>query len=102
MIRLPLACVLLAASVCALAAEPAPVPKPTCGQPPKVPGAQLRTDDFTMKRFKADVKTFQECLKAYVEEQQAIAKAHSDAASAAAEDYNKAVNDINAKLKEAD
>ena len=97
-----LACALLAATVCARAAEPAPIPKPDCGATPKVPGSQMRNDDFTMKHFKADVKKFQECLKSYVEEHQAIAKAHSDAASVAAEDYNKAVNDINAKLKEAD
>jgi hypothetical protein len=100
--RLLFACALLAATVSTRAAEPAPVPKPDCGQPPKVPGPQMRNDDFTMKHFKADVKKFQECLKGYVDEQQAIAKAHADAASAAAEDYNKAVNDINAKLKEAD
>jgi len=96
------AALLGAAAFCAHAADAPPVPQPQCEAAPKAPGRQMREDDFAMKRFKRDVKAYQDCMKAYIDEREAIMKANQDAASAAAQQYNKAMTEINEGLKSAD
>jgi hypothetical protein len=100
--RSALAAALLGAALCANAADSPNVPKPQCEAAPKVPGRQMREDDFAMKRFKRDVKAFQDCMKAYIDERQGIMKANQDAMNAAVEQYNKAMTEINEGLKSAD
>jgi hypothetical protein len=100
--RHALAAALLGAALCANAADAPPVPKPQCEAAPKAPGRQMREDDFAMKRFKREVKAYQDCMKAYIDERQGIMKANQDAMNAAVEQYNKAMTEINEGLKSAD
>ena len=100
MTRTLLAAALLLAAGTLQAADVPPVPKPQCDPVPQAPGAGMRNDDFVMKRFKRETKRYEECMKAYVDEHQAIAKANYDAANAAADQYNKTVKEINEQLKD--
>jgi hypothetical protein len=102
MIRLLLAAALAAASFGAQAADAPNIPQPKCDEAPKAPGKAMREDDFAMKRFKRDVKAYQDCMKVYIDERQAVMKANQDAANAAAEQYNKAMTEINDQLKNPD
>jgi hypothetical protein len=97
--RILLAAALLLAAGTLQAADAPAVPKPDC-RAPHAPGAAMRGDEFAMKRFKRDTKHYEDCMKSYVDEHQAIAKAHYDAANAAADEYNKTVKAINEELKE--
>lgn len=102
MIRTFLVAALAAAAFGAQAADAPSVPPPKCDAAPRAPGAQMREDDFAMKRFKRDLKAYQDCMKAYIDERQAAMKAQQDAANAAAEQYNKAMTSINEQLKNPD
>lgn len=102
MIRPFLAAALAAAALGAQAADTPSIPQPKCDAAPRAPGRQMREDEFAMKRFKRDVKAYQDCMKAYIDERQAAMKANQDAANAAAEQYNKAMTDINEQLKNPD
>lgn len=77
------------------AAKVPEVPKPTCGAAPELPGRTMMQDSAVRKRFETDVKQYKECLKAYVEERQAVAKANAAAG-------NEAVNAFNAWVKALD
>lgn len=105
--RLTLAAALLAAAPFVLAqtdapkaadaaAKPAPdVPKPHCGAEPELPGRTMMQDSAVRKRFETDVQKYKECVKAYVDERQAAARAHTAAG-------NEAVNSFNAWVKALD
>lgn len=105
--RLTLAAVMLAAAPFAFAqadapkadaaaAKPAPdVPKLNCGPEPELPGRTMMQDSSLRKRFETDVQKYKECVKAYVDERQAAARAHTHAG-------NEAVNSFNAWVKALD
>lgn len=99
MMRTLFAAVALAAACVAHAADAPQVAKPQCDAPPHAPGAAMRGDDFAMKRFNRETKRYEDCMKAYVDEHQAIAKANQDAAAAAADEYNKTIKQLNDELK---
>jgi hypothetical protein len=99
MTRTLLAAALVAAAAPAFAADAPPIPKPQCDPVPRAPGMAMRSEDMVMKRFKRDVDRYEKCMKAYVDDHQAIAKANTDAANAAADEYNKNIADINKDLK---
>ena len=71
------------------------VPKANCGPAPELPGRTMMQDASVRKRFEGDVQKFKECMKAYVDERQAAAKANAAAG-------NQAVNDFNAWVKALD
>ena len=77
------------------AAKAPDVPKPNCGAAPELPGRTMMQDASVRKRFESDVQKFKECMKAYVDERQAAAKAHAAAG-------NEAVNEFNAWVKALD
>ena len=77
------------------AAKAPDVPKPNCGPAPELPGRTMLQDSSVRKRFEADVQKYKECMKAYVDERQAAAKANAAAG-------NEAVNDFNAWVKALD
>ncbi|HUJ01503.1 MAG TPA: hypothetical protein VLY46_14785 [Usitatibacter sp.] len=99
MIRTFLAAAILAAAGASQAADAPQVAKPQCDPKPRAPGIGMRNDDFVMKRFNQDAKRYEDCMKAYVTEHQALAKANQDAAEAAADEYNKTIKQINDELK---
>jgi hypothetical protein len=99
MTRTLLAAALLVAASSAGAADAPQIPKPQCEPIPQAPGMAMRSEELAMKRFKREVDRYEKCMKAYVDEHQALAKANNEAANAAADEYNKTINDINKQLK---
>ena len=105
--RTILAAALLAAAPFAFAQAPdaarpadaakaaADVPKPSCGAAPELPGRTIMQDTAVRKRFEGEVQRYKECMKAYVDERQAAARAHTAAG-------NEAVNGFNAWVKALD
>ena len=100
----------VAAGVLAYAAATAPVlaqpagasaevPQHKCGQVPPMPGERMMEDQTIRRRFEREVKTYGDCVKAYVAERQASAQALNNQAKAHAEAANAAVIEYNAVLK---
>jgi len=90
----------LVASLLALAAgavlaqTPAPsATKPACSKPDAFPGRLA--SDTQKKTWQKDVMTWQDCVKAYVKDQQALADAHLKAANTAIDEYNAATKEFN-------
>ncbi len=78
------------------AQTPAPAPsvtKPACSKPEAFPG-RLASDN-QKKTWQKDVMTWQDCVKAYVKEQQALADAHLKAANNAVDEFNAATKEFN-------
>lgn len=67
---------------------PIEVPKPNCGTPPELPGRLLLQEANVQKRFQNEVNKYKECMKAYVDDRQAVSKANADAGNAAINEYN--------------
>ena len=105
---------LIVAAVCAIdvalvgiaLAQPAPAvqasvtPAPNCekpGDPPAIGGPELSKDAAERRRstWSKNMKTYFECLKRFIEEQQAAAAPHIRAANAAVDEYNKAIKIYN-------
>ena len=92
----PLALAQADASKAADTAKAAPdIPKPSCGTAPELPGSTIMQDSAVRKRFESDVQRYKECMKAYVDERQAFARANAAAG-------NEAVNSFNAWVKALD
>ena len=75
---------------------PAPAPsvaKPVCNKPEAFPG-RLASDN-QKKTWQKDVVTWQDCVKAYVKEQQALADVHLKAANNAVDEYNATTKEFN-------
>lgn len=88
------------------AAAPAPstVAPMSCAKPVLLPPTKALSKKESEK-LNADNKSFQDCVKAYVgarkavvDEHNAIAKAHADAAVAAQAEFNAYVTELNANL----
>jgi hypothetical protein len=75
------------------------VPKHQCGTAPEVPGRMVSSQRGVLERFNKDLKTYQSCMQAYLEERKADSKAHHDAANAAIEEYNAAMRAVNEAQK---
>ena len=104
---------LLLCSVAASAQAPAPVAAPattvapaSCTKPVLSPPTKAMSKKESDK-LNVDNKSYQDCVKAYVtarkavvDEHNAVAKAHADAAVAAQTDFNTYVTELNANLAE--
>lgn len=97
---------LSSAAVYAQAPEPAApgVAAMSCARPVLLPPTKALSRKESEK-LNADNKSFQDCVKAYVgarkavvDEHNAIAKAHADAAVAAQTEFNAYVTELNANL----
>ena len=78
------------------AQTPAPAPsvaKPACTKPEAFPG-RLASDN-QKKTWQKDVVTWQDCVKAYVKDQQGLADLHLKAANTAIDEYNAATKEFN-------
>ena len=78
-------------------------PAPNCekpGDPPAVGGTELAKDGAERKRsnWSKSMKGYIDCLKRFVEEQQAAAAPHIRAANAAVDEFNKAVKIYNDQI----
>jgi hypothetical protein len=81
------------------AAPPAPVPKHNCGKPAEYPG-NLATD-AQKKNWQKDYVTYVDCVKKFIEEQQALAEPHVKASNDAINEYNAAVKAYNETVQKA-
>ena len=82
------------------AASSAPIPKPECGKPDEYPG-NLASDN-QRRNWQKEYVGYIDCLKKFIEEQQALAQPHVKASNAAIAEYNagvKAYNDTVQKAK---
>ena len=81
------------------AAPAAPLPKHNCTKPGEFPG-NLASD--TQKRtWQKDYVGYVDCLKKFIEEQQALADPHVKAANAAINEYNAGVKEYNEQAQKA-
>ena len=82
------------------AASTAPIPKPECGKPSEYPG-NLASDN-QKRTWQKEYVAYIDCLKKFIEEQQALAAPHVKASNAAINEYHagvKAYNDTVQKAK---
>jgi len=95
-----LALALAASAIRAQTSAPGPsAAKPACSKPEAFPGRLA--SDSQKKTWQKDVVTWQDCVKAYVKEQQAIADAHLNAANNAVDEFNAATKQFNEQAQAA-
>lgn len=83
----------------AFAQAPAvPVVAPHGCKKPEFPG-KLGTES-AIRRWGTDFKKYTDCLKAYIDERNAIIKANTPPAQAAIEEFNASVTEYNTQVKE--
>jgi hypothetical protein len=97
---LALACAFATSAALAQAPAAAPaapvveMPKPKCEPVPEYPGRLAMSVESKRKGFERDMKNFETCMKAFLEERKAIIKANETGANAAIEDYNTVMKKI--------
>ncbi len=84
----------------AATAQTTDVPAMKCEPKPKLAGERMMEDPTVRRRFERDMKTYGECVKAYVAERQTAAKSAQEAAKAQADAGNSAVVEYNAFVKQ--
>jgi hypothetical protein len=83
----------------AAAAAPAAIPKPSCTKAGEYPG-NLASD--TQKRqWQKEYVGYVDCLKKFIEDEQALAEPHVKASNAAINEYNAAVKAYNEQVQKA-
>lgn len=85
----------LAFSTGAYAAPAVEAPKHKCESPPEVPGRLVGAQRGVREKFEKELKAYQDCMTAYLEERKVSMKAHQEAANATIEEYNRAMRAIN-------
>ena len=94
------AAALLLAGAGAAMAQTTDVPAMKCEPKPQLAGDRMMEDPSVRRRFERDMKTYGECVKAYVAERQAAAKSYQEAAKAQIDVGNSAVVEYNAFVKQ--
>lgn len=103
--RITLAALLAALALPAAAQANLEIPKPKCEPKPEYPGRLAMQVDSRRKVFERDLKTFKECMQAYIDERKTASNAHAAAGNAAIEEYNgimKKINEEQAAAREHD
>ena len=85
---LPIAAALLAAGLAQAHPAAPEVPKHKCDPKPQAPMRALLNDNATRKKFQREMDEYKNCMKAYADERNAAARAHSEAGNAAINEYN--------------
>jgi hypothetical protein len=81
-------------------ASTAAVPKPECGAKPGEYPGNLASDNVK-RAWQKDFVAYIDCLKKFVEEQQALAEPHVKASNAAISEYNASVKAYNEQVQKA-
>jgi hypothetical protein len=79
------------------AAPAAPVvetPKPKCEPKPEYPGRLAMTVESKRKGFERDMRSYEACMKTFLEERKAVIKANETGANAAVEEFNAVMKKI--------
>ena len=97
--RIAIAAAAFALSASVFEGQAAEIPKHKCESPPEVPGRIVSSQRGVMERFNKELKEYQNCMTAYLEERKADMKAHQEAANATIEEYNAAMRAINEAQK---
>jgi predicted CopG family antitoxin len=94
--RIALAAALAACAGAAFAQQPpsSDVPAHSCGAKPEYPGRLVMTSDLRRRAFDRELKTYSDCMKAYVESRKKAADANMAAGNAAIEEYNSVIKKI--------
>ena len=84
-------------------AAPSVTPEPNCekpGEPPSSGSSEIGKAAAAQRQTKwtDGMKAYLECLKKFVEEQQAASSTHAKAANAGVEEYNRAIKVYNAAI----
>ena len=82
------AAALLGAFAPAAAAQAAGVPVHKCEPKPVYPGVKALGSEAEVKAFEGQIKSYKECILAYISERRATSRAHEAAANAAADEHN--------------
>jgi hypothetical protein len=77
----------------------APVPKHSCAKPGDFPGS-LATEN-QRRNWQKGYVDYVDCLKKFINEQQALAEPHIKASNDAISDYNAGVKEYNAQIEKA-
>jgi hypothetical protein len=83
----------------AAAPAAAPVPKHDCVKPGEFPGNLA--SDRAKTAWQKDYVAYVDCLKKFIDEQQALAEPHVKASNAAISEYNAGVKEYNDQIKKA-
>jgi hypothetical protein len=81
-------------------ASSAPVPKPECGAKPGEYPGNLASDN-QKRTWQKDFVAYIDCLKKFIQDQQALADPHVKAANAAINEYNAGVKAYNDEIQKA-
>lgn len=87
-------------------AAPAVTPAPNCekpGDPPSMNTSEMAKSAAEMKRnnWSKNMKAYLDCLKIFINEQQAAAAVHSKAGNAAVDEFNKSIKIFNEQIEAA-
>ena len=90
-----------AASTFTFAQAPAAndVPPFKCEPKPQLPGARLMEEPSVRKRFQGEVDAYKKCMTEYLDARKASINAHTQAANAAVEEYNKTMKELQDQQK---
>ena len=88
-----------AAPASAAPAGAAAMPKHSCVHPEAFPGKLA--SEMRLKLWQKDFVNYTNCLRKFVEDEQALAKPHVDAANAAVVEYNNGVKEYNETMQKA-
>jgi len=94
--RIALAAALAACAGAAFAQQPASseVPAHGCGAKPEYPGRLVMSSEMRRRAFDRELRSYSDCMKAYVESRKKAADANMAAGNAAIEEYNSVVKKI--------
>jgi len=95
---------LLAAALCATSAmvaaqQPSDVPGPKCDKPRR-PGESLMDEGTVRRQYEREIKSYRECMVAFIDARKASIKAHEAAANGAIEEYNATMKALNPQAEE--
>jgi hypothetical protein len=92
--RITLAAILV---TCATApfAQVSDVPKHKCEPKPEHPGRIAMQSDTRRKLLEREIKQYQECMNAYLDQRKAAMKANEENANAAIAEYNAVMKKLN-------
>ena len=99
--RLAIAASVVSCFAFAAAAQAPAVPEQKCEPKPVYPGMKSLKSDVEVKQFESQIKAYKECIMGYITERRAASKAHTDAASAAADEHNKVMEKIRTDQEQA-
>jgi hypothetical protein len=92
--RITLAAILVACATTPFA-QVSDVPKHKCEPKPEYPGRIAMQSDTRRKLFEREIKQYQDCMNAYLDQRKTSMKANEENANAAIAEYNAVMKKLN-------